>query len=257
MNGEDAARPAFVLLHGAGLGAWIWDEVVPRLAGPSLAVDMPALRGGKDPVLRGASLDDVVGNVVDEAEGWGQDRVTLVGHSLAGAVALAVTARIPDRIAQLVFVSAVVPRDGGTCMPLLPPGMRTFLSVALRWAPWLTAPGDARGPWSAMGQRGVRSALCNDFEDLDAPTAKRVARGFAAAAPRLYYDPVSWSGVPSDLPRSYLKLTADRSGMSAARQDQMIANLGGADVRSLHAGHLPMLSRPPELVAILNESATR
>ncbi len=40
--------------------------------------------------------------------------------------------------------------------------------------------------------------------------------------------------------------------MVPAKQDRFVANLGGADVVDLDAGHMAMISRPAELAAILD-----
>jgi len=51
-----------VLIHGAHHGAWVWDDVVPLLSLPSLAVDLPG-RGGQAgrPATAGIlGLDDLI-----------------------------------------------------------------------------------------------------------------------------------------------------------------------------------------------------
>ncbi|MQA84236.1 MAG: alpha/beta fold hydrolase [Streptosporangiales bacterium] len=252
MTTRRTGEPGFVLLHGAGLGAWIWERMTPHLDRPHLAIDVPALRGAKDPALRRLTLDDVVRSAAEEITSWGRERVILVAHSLGGALALGVAARIPERVAQVVFVGATVPRDGEASMPILPPGQRAFLSVVLRWAPGLSSPGRARGPLAAAQRAGMRRALCNGLDD---GAAARVVRGFAPAVPRLYFDPVSWADATADIPRRYVKLLRDRSGLSLAGQNEMIANLGDVQVRILDTGHLPMLSRPLELAAVLNAAS--
>ena len=57
--------------------------------------------------------------------------------------------------------------------------------------------------------------------------------------------------VPEDLPRTYVRLLQDAS-LTVATQDQMIANLGGAEVVDLDAGHMAMISQPAALASLLN-----
>jgi pimeloyl-ACP methyl ester carboxylesterase len=53
-----------------------------------------------------------------EAEDVGD--AVLVGHSYAGMVIPGVAARVPQRVAQLVYLDAFVPKDGERCFDLMP-----------------------------------------------------------------------------------------------------------------------------------------
>lgn len=58
-----------------------------------------------------------------------------------------------------------------------------------------------------------------------------------------------------DLPptsRLYIRLTNDKS-MPTGLQDTMVKNLQATQTETLHSGHLPMLSQPDELAAILTK----
>ncbi len=46
--------------------------------------------------------------------------VLLIGHSYGGMVATAVADRVPERLAQLVYIDAFVPRDGQSLFDLQP-----------------------------------------------------------------------------------------------------------------------------------------
>ena len=104
-----------VLVHGAWLGGWIWKDVVPRLQAAGHPVFAPTLTGlGERAHLASPAVDldahiqDIV-NVI-----WYEDlrKVRLVGHSYAGMVISGVAERAPDRLAQLIYLDAFVPRDG-------------------------------------------------------------------------------------------------------------------------------------------------
>jgi len=117
-----------VLVHGGGHGAWCWEPTVALLAAPVLAVDFPpvSVRGGpgrndQDPGLETLTLADWADSVLDAATAAGWDRFVLAGHSLGGATIAEVTRRAPDRVAHVVYVSAVVPEEGGTVLGMLPP----------------------------------------------------------------------------------------------------------------------------------------
>ena len=39
----------FLLMHGAGLGSWIWDGFIPELNAPAEAIDLPGRGDGRNP----------------------------------------------------------------------------------------------------------------------------------------------------------------------------------------------------------------
>ena len=95
-------RPeAFVLIHGAHHGSWVWDPLLAHLRLPTLAVDLPG-RGARPADLRSLTLDDYAVAVAADIHAAGLRRVILVGHSLAGSVAYTVAARNPNAVTHLV-----------------------------------------------------------------------------------------------------------------------------------------------------------
>jgi pimeloyl-ACP methyl ester carboxylesterase len=131
MNGTMSSEPrGFVLLHGAMLGRWIWDRVTPLLELPGLTVDLPG-RGTKPTDLTEVTLGDAIDSVVADVEAWSHQQVVLVAHSLSGILVPAVTARLGERVAHAVFVSAAVPRPGSSYLDVLPRSQRLFLRLVL------------------------------------------------------------------------------------------------------------------------------
>jgi pimeloyl-ACP methyl ester carboxylesterase len=99
--------PVLVLLHGAGDQAGTWSRVAPRLVG-SYTVIVPDLagHGGSEP--RSGPID--VPRVLDGAEAVIQrlaagKRVTIVGNSLGGWVAMLVADRHPEWVERVVAVN--------------------------------------------------------------------------------------------------------------------------------------------------------
>jgi hypothetical protein len=72
---------------------------------------------------------------------------------------------------------------------------------------------------------------------------------------RFFHEPVSWAGVPRDVPRTYVRLLLDQA-LVLSTQDHMIANLRGTcdrvDVVDMRAGHCPMISDPQGTADVLN-----
>ncbi len=233
---HDSDDCGFVLLHGAMLGRWIWDRVTPLLDRPALAVDLPG-RGTKPADITEITLGDAVDSVVADVDVGPFKRVVLVAHSLSGILVPAVTARLGDRVAHTVFVSAAVARPGNSYLDVLPLSQRLFLRLVLA----IQKSGPLTPLWA------TRRALC---KDLDEPTTELVLGRLTREAPRFYQEPVPGE-IPPRMPMLYVKLTRDRV-LSPALQDQMITQLQGTRVETIEAGHLPMLGHPGRLAAILN-----
>jgi pimeloyl-ACP methyl ester carboxylesterase len=108
----DPAKPAVLLLHGAGMDHTVWQLPARWLAwhGHSvLAVDLPGHGRSEGPALAGvAELADWLGRVMDAA---GIERAAVVGHSMGGAIALETAAALPERVARIALLgtAAAIP----------------------------------------------------------------------------------------------------------------------------------------------------
>ena len=223
----------FLLLHGAGLGAWIWNDTAAYLQLPYIAVDFP-YRNGIQAQRNTLSFDDYVQATISQASNLKPHNVVVVAHSLSGVVALRVAEQLGDRLAGFVAVGAAIPRNGGSYLSSLPFPQKTFVGMVMKFA-------GTQPPATA-----IRKGLCND---VPTPLADKVVQTFAAESRAVYTTPV---GVTApDVPRQYILLTRDKE-FGLALEQTMAQNLGGAKAE-LDAGHLPMLSKPAELAAILNQ----
>jgi pimeloyl-ACP methyl ester carboxylesterase len=113
----------FLLVHGAWHSGRCWDRVGPLLESAGHRVFAPSLTGYGDKAhLLGPEVgldthvEDVVGLIREED----LSDVVLVGHSYAGLVVSSVANQVPDRIAQLVYLDAMVPRHGETAQDVQP-----------------------------------------------------------------------------------------------------------------------------------------
>jgi len=105
----------YVLVHGAWHGGWCWERLRDRLAPGGARIYMPTLTGLGDRVGHSSpsvGLETHIADVLQVFEEGGLTDVVLVGHSYAGMVVTAVADRLSSRIARLVYLDAVVPRNG-------------------------------------------------------------------------------------------------------------------------------------------------
>ena len=233
----------FVLVHGGEVGAWCWERLAPRLALPSIALELRApagvFGGGVDPRL---TLGDYLGNAVRQVEAAGLGEAVVVGHSLGGVTAVALSAQRPDLVGHLVLISCAVAVPGRSVVSAITRPFGTFASwwygTSLRTRHLLPVP-----------RLGARFFYCHGLTraDRDLVFGRRVGE-----PPRLLLDPVPDQGVHPDLPVTWVRLGRDW-GIPPVLQDRMRANLGRpCEVVELDAPHMVMLSDPDLLAAALN-----
>jgi pimeloyl-ACP methyl ester carboxylesterase len=96
-----------LLLHGIGHSARAWDRVIQPLAEHHdvIALDMPGCgRSSKPPT--DYSLGNQAGAVRHFLDVLGIDRVSVVGHSLGGGVAMTFSYLYPERVSRLGLVAS-------------------------------------------------------------------------------------------------------------------------------------------------------
>ena len=107
---REGRGPAIVLIHGLGGFAESWRTTIDVLAKSAdvLAVDLPGFGLSAKPPAR-YDLDFFTRVLHGFLDASGVSQVSLVGHSLGGAVAVTYALTHPARVDRLALVSAVVP----------------------------------------------------------------------------------------------------------------------------------------------------
>jgi pimeloyl-ACP methyl ester carboxylesterase len=121
----------FVLLHGAMLGGWILDRVVPLLHGPALPIDLPG-RGRRPANVRRVTLREAIDSVVADVEAFPSESVTLVAHSISGILVPGLVSQLAGRVERVVYVGAAVGVAGEAYLDGLPTPERLFLRLILK-----------------------------------------------------------------------------------------------------------------------------
>jgi pimeloyl-ACP methyl ester carboxylesterase len=175
--------PTILLIHGSGVSARCWINQLGGLAGALsvLAVDLPG-HGESDP-SDAASVEEYARAVGDALDALGTGPVIAAGHSLGGAVAIALAAGRPAAVRGLVLLASCekMPHTDGTgerVLAALPGPLRklAFFSMAKKI---LFAPG-APAHAVTLGMEELRS--CRPETMLkDMRAAKAMDLGEAAA----------------------------------------------------------------------------
>ena len=125
----------FVVAHGAWSAGWAWKKMHPLMSAAGYRLFTPTYTGlGEREHLASPSNDlethvqDVLGVIKYED----LHDVVLIRHSYGGMVATGVVDRAGDRIAQVIYLDAFVPKDGQALVDLLPPGVRSRMQESVK-----------------------------------------------------------------------------------------------------------------------------
>ncbi|MDC0769073.1 alpha/beta fold hydrolase [Streptomyces sp. HD] len=224
----------YVLVAGAKLGAWAWDEVVPELRAAGHESHALTLSGLAEKRGIPAGQQTHVRDIVEEVEGLDLRDVVLVGHSYSGVPVGQAAERIGDRLRRVVYVDANVPIDGKSFLWGWPSdGVRTAIE----------ANGGFWAPFSA-----------EDLADqgLTDEQIARIVRGATAHPGATLTEPAVLTGSLAELPTTYVKCLLDWPEPSDEVAELLKSDLW--NLVTMDTGHWPMFSQPRELARILLES---
>lgn len=233
----------FVIVHGAFGGAWSWNRlVVPSLrqAGHSVfAVTLTGLGERAHLASPDVCLETHIQDVVNVLFYEDLHEVLLVGHSYGGMVITGVADRVPERLAQLVYLDAAVPADGQALVDQFGPERRREVTER------------------AQREGDGHSLLPSDMQADDPAAIVAWATPRRRPQPlRSFTDPLRLTHGETSLPRAFVYCAGGRAPDSP--QAMRAARLK-ADPRwryfELTAGHNLHYSAPDQTVAILTELA--
>jgi pimeloyl-ACP methyl ester carboxylesterase len=167
---------------------------------------------------------------------------------MGGLTISEIAGRVPDRVEHLVYVSCMVPPDGASAIDALPEDLRDMTREAVEGA---RHGGD--NPIGGLDEQTTRLMFCND---MDEEQTRFVLDRTGTEAAVILAEQVSRTGIPAELPKTFVKLLRDQS-LPPDHQDVLVQNLrdspgGEVDVVTIDAGHDVMISRPKELADVLN-----
>jgi pimeloyl-ACP methyl ester carboxylesterase len=105
---------SFVLIHGGHNDGGVWNRVIPYLETTGNKVYAPTLTDPDKTTLEGH-----ISEVCTLIEVNRLGRIILVGHSYASMVITGVAARMPERIARLIYLDSSVPISGDSLFGIM------------------------------------------------------------------------------------------------------------------------------------------
>jgi pimeloyl-ACP methyl ester carboxylesterase len=227
--------PPIILVPGFWLGAWAWDEVAGLLRADGhdvTALTLPGLESA-DADRSQVTLSDHVDAIASAVEAAGRP-VVLVVHSASGFSGYAVSDRMPERIAAMVYV------DTAPGIGALDPEQE----------------GDKPLVWSEIEGGENLDGLSDEQKETFRQRAVPVPGGVLRESISLAND--ARRDVPSTLiatgysSEDYKKYAAEEPVMSFLAGIRELRNATWID---LPTSHWPMWSKPKELAAIIGDVA--
>ena len=231
----------YVLIHGSFHGGWCWEKVAALLEGAGHKVLTPDLPGmGTDQTDFAADCLNQWADAVADMVRAQDEPVILAGHSLAGAVIAQAAERATEGVARLVFIAALLMRDGDAAM-----GKRALAGLEAGEHPFMQPCG---GGMTRAKPEGLNELIYSDASDADRD----------AALARICPQPLNVMTTPLKLseerfgavPRGYIETTQDKV-LPIDFQRTMQGNWPCERVITLDTGHTPLASAPGQLVEAL------
>ena len=233
-NMEPMTAAPIILVPGFWLGAWAWDEVVEALRADghdATALTLPGLESAEAD-RSSITQSDHVNAIVQAVEAAGAP-VVLAVHSASGYAGYAVSDRIPERIAAMVYVDTA-------------PGKGAIEA-------------DFEGPEKPMDWKsiedgedltGVSDEQKETFRQRALPVPGGVLREEVALTNNARFDVPSTVIATAYTSDQYKEYAKEGYGFLAGLPE--LRNLSWVD---LPTSHWPMFSRPKELARVIGDIA--
>ena len=252
--------PVLLLLHGITNSSQTWEHVAPQLS-ESFTLIAPDLLGhGESATPRGDySLGAHATSARDLLTALGHERVTVIGHSLGGGIAMQFAYQFPERCERLVLVSSgglgrevhlllraaalpgaddVLPLLTSSRVIALGRGVGALLRLA-RIAPDDDLDVLARG-FASLDNNGSREAFLHTLRAVIDPSGQRVSAHDRLALAALIPSLIVWGERDSIIPVAHG--VAAHEAMPGSRLEIFPG-----------AGHMPHDADPDRFSAVLTD----
>lgn len=245
----------FLLLHGAGQGAWSWGQVWGHMTAPDQhppplyrprqamrvrAVDLPGHGAGAARDVASVDILESVQAIASLIERENFTDFTIVGHELGGTVALHAASQLPVAPKRAVLVGGIVPANGKPPASAYPLPARALIRLCQTL-------GALSGQDIPVPPSIVNRYWCRGLNPME--QAQTVGR-FGPLPLRMLTQPVPLNLNEIPCPVTYVVLGSSRL-ISPSSQRAMASRIPGAAIIEIDAGSQAAVQNPRELAHII------
>ncbi|TWR29641.1 alpha/beta hydrolase [Mucilaginibacter pallidiroseus] len=238
-------KPVFVLVHGAWATPFAYATVSQNLKAQGFEVIIPLLPGHGDDNTdpKDLHMQSYVTHIVEGIKQINQ-KVILVGHSMAGIIVSGVAEAIPNLVEKLIYIAAYVPKSGQSAYALSLQDTQSLLGASL-----IVSPDQSTFDI-------VRENITNIFcQDAGEKVQEEILEHYKPEPAAPFSDEVLLTDKNFGSIKKFYVETLNDNGIGNLLQKQMVSDAGIQDVYTLETGHFPMLTQPDKLSTILEEIA--
>ncbi|MFM0043062.1 MULTISPECIES: alpha/beta fold hydrolase [Paraburkholderia] len=234
------------MVHGGRHGGWCWKHVASRLREAGHEVFTPTATGlGERSHLLAPTigLQTHIQDIVGVLEWEDLQDVVLVGHSYGGMLITGAADKVPHRVAHLVYLDALLPRNGDCCMSLIgPENARMFQSAC-----------EKQGEGWYVPVTAGYAAFNGVIDEADSAWLESKVTPQSIAT---YHDPIESTDAAWKLPGTYIEclksVTVQPLVLTRARDRARVD--ATFRYRELNTGHGAMFTDPDGVTTLLLEA---
>jgi pimeloyl-ACP methyl ester carboxylesterase len=226
----------FLVCTGAWSAGWAWKKMHPLMSAAGHRLVTPTYTGLGEREHLAAPSNDLETHVQDMLAVIKYEDlrdIVLIGHSYGGLVATGVADRARDRISQLIYLDAFVPKDGQSLMDANPPMVRQRMQETAK---------------AGDGWRVPSNPIPPDTSEAD---VKWISERRVAQSIKCFDTPLRMRGGELTLPRSYIYLTRVTPADPFRPFAERAKNDSTWRYYELDASHSPHVTTPGTLMALL------
>lgn len=223
-------KKSLVFIHGSHFDASAWDSVAPEFSqDPAYQVTLITLKGRQP--NENYTLTEIAKDACEKTPA----KSVLIGHSFGGVVSNQMVGICPEKIQQIIYVTALVPIKGEKAFDAAGKSDQKYYSKAVQFRKDRIAPRTQN-----VFLKNMDSGI--DLKSL--PVLHFYSESYKAGEDKIEYNEATFEQIP----KSYIYATRDTI-VGLKTQQKYTARTPMAKTDSIKTGHLPMLSNPKELTA--------